>query len=1692
MLFDYNLRKGSFGNNRTNNAGSTDNSNKAGGGSKSKESNDELSSIFKEILEENNKDKISTSFFANKLKERYDIKDNAMLTKILNTIADNHDDGDGYLSLDDFEMQEKYDEISSQLYSATADRLGTDEEKVHEILNNESLTGDDWANIIQTYESIYNRNLIDDVDADFSGITESKERNEIMKKITSKLLESIESGSDFALEIACSELYASLKLTTNMGGREVFDDNKADEFAINLLSGNDKTNAMILSKYSQITGSNLIEDIQKNDSISKANKDLILHRLDVANTYILSEFGNNQSAFEELNLDNYPDSAKNKAWTINLLIQGLNSSLVDFQNQNNEDGSITANYNLIKALTGLGLSSQDLVSAFEEQETLIYELTKALNGESELSFEETFKKLTGVDYDEEKIIKYQELSNQYSIAYRSIQSTQMFQESVSNAGNMQEVLDLFISYFGDETRGKEELLAYLQDGMIPDQDDFEDIRRKKYGFNGYVTDISFDDNGQLVITRNNKIDGGEDEFETVSCNLAETANIINELSMLFDDNRFVNQVIGNIEDCFGYTIENLQEEYYNAKKEALGGADKLEETINEYCQSQSNFIDKLAGVTQVAGMVTIVTGVITTFVNPPAGSATGNIGKSIMAYGRYMALSGMFGDNILKAVDGLSSANGLTKDEARALIKETLKEVGYLALGGKINSVAEAVQAGAFKSLTSLGVSKGTATVLSWLAEGGTDMALSVLSDFVITGDANLSGNTIQVLMGILTGVANAKVRHLQEQRIGELEQKFETGEYTNVREEDVNVKERSINNKLQDANIEVNDKNIQAASDLIKLGVDINKASIDAVLKLQAEGFEVNKVNLDIATDLINNKFSVTEDNLKIGLDILNSGRGKNYKLGSDDINRVKKYSNGNDDLRNMLAGCRTDLEAEYVVKTYEQLSEKLGPDELKCLIARFHGEVGTAPNGWTSSSVFYSKLAHILASDDGGLIKTEMNKYLSNGGEYNEIFQNTKNTIQPADFIKLINNPSYGNNLKNLINGATIIVDDGVYKVVVELEYDKNVFNKSVETEKLEFILTKDMLEIMGKEGLTNSFVKLATQPQYCNNLKLISSDSKAYAKVIGALKNMEPYIVNKILSLGDFEFKNFVEMASALDMSKFESWQQRTIIDTVSVTSRYETVMAIAKNPELFGIDGEVPIEYACIIANSCKGIDDIKQGICNIEAITGKKFTMESSSDAAALRLFTDIANIENMSDIEKRIMAYSALMDNDYYLQSSSKPANISDEILNAFCKKLIDSGIELPKDASVVDMINLLQKQIYDYAAEPFAKGNEAEGILSNLNIKSPEEIKNFQAILESGNADEISRTINSIINSADGLDYYSIRQTLIMDMRKAGLSEDIIRTTIADADIAEDLKHIQKINSNTMLEDDIKENEFQRLIQDISIILATEYPQALQSSKNIESKITEILDSIGIKDGPAYDYAYDNIGLITGYVSGIVESQKQLPQTEIEPGYKIIDATDVDGNGTNFEGYVYAVGALVGNDTTNNSSDTLIKFYKVFHRADGNYRNEVLSSSYIDIGSGMSNTYQNIGVILYGGPNSLIAAMPFDASTHMGAAREQLAGYYFESSTMDISEQGFVYNYRKNTVIVLEEFPNGNPDGAVPDAAILSGNQDTIFNSSKPNEALLLDPRVSAIFFKGNKDDIPEDLKEIAIKLDIPIVVIP
>ena len=180
----------------------------------------------------------------------------------------------------------------------------------------------------------------------------------------------------------------------------------------------------------------------------------------------------------------------------------------------------------------------------------------------------------------------------------------------------------------------------------------------------------------------------------------------------------------------------------------------------------------------------IAGGAIISVICPPAGAACG----ALMSAGKALSLGGMFGNQVAEIIDSGTSENGITKEDVAGLLKETATELSYLALGSGINHVAEALQVQSFDGLIEMGVSENTAKVLSWLVEGGTDMALSVMSDLVITGDANFNGNSMQVLMGILTGVASAKVKSYQADIAADSKIQDIRSELSDVSEADANA----------------------------------------------------------------------------------------------------------------------------------------------------------------------------------------------------------------------------------------------------------------------------------------------------------------------------------------------------------------------------------------------------------------------------------------------------------------------------------------------------------------------------------------------------------------------------------------------------------------------------------------------------------------------------------------------------------------------------------------------------------------------------------------------------------------------------------------------------------------------------------------------------------------------------------------
>ena len=726
---------------------------------------------------------------------------------------------------------------------------------------------------------------------------------------------------------------------------------------------------------------------------------------------------------------------------------------------------------------------------------------------------------------------------------------------------------------------------------------------------------------------------------------------------------------------------------------------------------------------------------------------------------------------------------------------------------------------------------------------------------------------------------------------------------------------------------------------------------------------------------------------------------------------------------------------------------------------------------NGWASGEVFYKELSEIISSNPAA--KTELNKYLN--GEYSEIFTNPNIAMQPKDLMNLVQNKEYGANLKAIYDSI-----DG--NKPIKLSFDDAVVE--INTNNLKQLLSAN-------DNKTMNIANLATQKQFADNLVKLTNADGTYTEVYDALCKMDYWDSNKFLTLGDFEFDSFNELAQQCDLSKMEGWQFRTITDATNVTSRFELAKQIATDPDFgFTAKNKMPIEYACILANSGCDIPQIKTALDTLTDFDSK-FKLDSPQNAATLRLFANVANVNNLDYLDGLIATKQAIMDCEYYLKEMSGDAQISQKYIKLFNQEIgvNDYRLELASTFKEVDARIKSYENILYKSSDEFLKDLNLRNIDDDLATQLDNAFKN-------GNNDEVPSIITKIMASSDITDKKATREMLITGLRKSGLDETAIQTTMADYDLLVDIKHINKIATDNVT--DLGQKEIKRLSQDMAIILALEYPSGSLDATNIESKITDIIQKSDIAtDSEAYGLLTDKsfITRIKNNVSTIKDKQHQLPQSILTDGRTITEngMTYSIINGDDFQGYVYSVGALNGGKPMS-THDQLLNYYKILDRAGGRFENEVCSSSYIDANIGQTNVYQNVGVIFDANDNSLICALPYDASTHMGARREQLANYFFESKTMDISAQGEVYRYRDITHNLFDENGNLLPQAneSINNGAILSGDKQVLYNNSAANEALLFNPSIKALYFKGAEKDIPDVLKQVASERGLPIVLIP
>lgn len=162
-------------------------------------------------------------------------------------------------------------------------------------------------------------------------------------------------------------------------------------------------------------------------------------------------------------------------YTLQTLTENLETMKNIFAQQEDADGILANGYNGLKELTGLGITDEDIKQMIAEQEAMINGLTAALNGESDMTFEEAYEFYTGTSYSKEKLDKYMEVSNVYSAVMIGCQYDEDYADKFKEAtGKSVEDVTKEYALCQMETFGKSNSLQKLVDKYAQDQEGFAD------------------------------------------------------------------------------------------------------------------------------------------------------------------------------------------------------------------------------------------------------------------------------------------------------------------------------------------------------------------------------------------------------------------------------------------------------------------------------------------------------------------------------------------------------------------------------------------------------------------------------------------------------------------------------------------------------------------------------------------------------------------------------------------------------------------------------------------------------------------------------------------------------------------------------------------------------------------------------------------------------------------------------------------------------------------------------------------------------------------------------------------------------------------------------------------------------------------------------------------------------------------
>ncbi|MBR1620305.1 hypothetical protein IJ674_10500 [bacterium] len=203
-------------------------------------------------------------------------------------------------------------------------------------------------------------------------------------------------------------------------------------------------------------------------------------------------------------------------------------------------------------------------------------------------------------------------------------------------------------------------------------------------------------------------------------------------------NKLQNYVDTNYENALGgKTLEEYGQEVNSAYQMAYG-ARNAQHMAEAFAESQQEGVQTVKTVVQTGGMVVMVAGQLV-----PVG---GQIATALTMGGLATSTFGSVG---VSALENFTKAGGATEEDKQEMLKELGVSLALVSSGMGIGKTSEA----AFRAL----VIRNCPKLLAFASEVGIDATMSLVADYAITGQIDLSGEGIAQLQSVLVGILHAK-----------------------------------------------------------------------------------------------------------------------------------------------------------------------------------------------------------------------------------------------------------------------------------------------------------------------------------------------------------------------------------------------------------------------------------------------------------------------------------------------------------------------------------------------------------------------------------------------------------------------------------------------------------------------------------------------------------------------------------------------------------------------------------------------------------------------------------------------------------------------------------------------------------------------------------------------------------------------